>query len=368
MRNRLAGLLAAVLCAVVWAPSAAHAAVPLDLALSSVPSSVTTGARVTTAVDVIVRNQGSATAEAYLAVTLEGGTGRVSVSSTGTYAQLEPGEQRRLTALITLRPYAKTGFAGTMVVRAEGGVDGAVPADARFGIARVKVTVGVPRTADVVVSGNRVAQANPGETAVFRYTVANRGPMEVPTFELTVRSSGFEIVRLVGCTKLAKSAFRCRANDLAPGKSLRWEMHLRFAKTDVSASGGASVLVAERSDDTNVTNSDFGFDVRARGLGATPAAKPTVGSSAAPSRSSATTATVPSAPVSASATPVAPATAGSEAAAGVPVSASEPKSGSGSGSPAIAAFALVLALTVGASIGLWRRSRAAAAEAAEPVE
>ncbi|MEU8005457.1 hypothetical protein AB0B66_30235 [Catellatospora sp. NPDC049111] len=362
MRNRLAGLLAAVFGAVALMPSAAHAAVPLDLALSNVPSAVTTGARVITTVEVTVRNQGSASAEAYLAVTMEGDTGRVLVSSTGSHAQLAPGEQRRLTALVTLRPYAKTGFAGTMVVRAEGAVDGSIPADARLATARVKVTVGVPRTADVVVSGNQVAQANPGETAVFRYTVANRGPMEVPTFELTVRGSGFEIVRLVGCTKLAKSAFRCRADDLAPGRSLRWEMHLKFAKTDVSASGGVSVLVAERCDDTNVANSDFGFQVRARGSGAAPS----TGSVALPSPSSATAAPSPSGAVVATAVPTSPAATPSAAAEGVPASVTEPEPGSTSAT--IAAVALVLVLALGASFALWRRNRPAAAKAAELAE
>lgn len=365
MRNRLAGLLAAIVGAVALMPSAAHAAVPLDLALSNVPSAVTTGARVSTTVEVTVRNQGSATAEAYLAVTLEGGTSRVLVSSTGQHVRLGPGEQRRLTALISLRPYAKTGFAGTMVVRAEGAVDGSIPADSRFGTARVKVTVGVPRTADVVVSGNRVVQANPGETAVFRYTVANRGPMEVPTFELTVRSSGFEIVRLVGCTKLAKSAFRCRADDLAPGRSLRWEMHLRFAKTGVGASGGVSVLVAERCDDTNVANSGFGFDVRARGTGAAPSTGSAAVASPSPS-SSAAAAPSPSASLTAEALPASQAATSPAVAGGVPVSAVEPESGFTS--PAIAALALVLALALGASVALWRRSRPGAAETPEPAE
>ncbi|MBV1848717.1 hypothetical protein [Catellatospora tritici] len=364
MRKRLAGLLAAVLWAVVCTPSAAYAAVPLDLALSDVPSAVTTGAHVTTAVEITVRNQGSATAQAYLAVSLEGDTGRIYAGSTGNPIQLEPGEQGRLTAMITLRAYAKTGFAGTMVVQAQGSVGGSVRHDARFGTARVKVTVGVPRISDVVVSGNKVALANPGETAVFRYTVTNRGPMEEEIFELTVRNTGFEIVKLVGCTKLAKSSFRCRTTQLAPGRSLHWEMHLRFAKTNVSASGGMSVLVAERSDDTNMTNSFFGFDVRARGTGAVTSTRPAAVSASSPSPT--TAAPSPSVTVEASATSAPPVATRSEAAAGEPTNAGEPEPGSGS--PAIVVFALVLTLVLGASIGLWWRGRRPATEAAEPAE
>ncbi|GAA2372410.1 hypothetical protein Cme02nite_00780 [Catellatospora methionotrophica] len=355
MRHRLRVGLAALLCTVASAlPSTAHAAAAsADLALSNVPSAVTTGARVMTSVKVTVRNQGSATAEAYLAVTLEGGTGRVTVSSMGGPAVIGPGEQKQLTAVIMLRPYAKTGFAGTMVVDVQGGANESTPA-------RVKVSVGVPRNADVVVSGNRVAQVAAGQTAVFRYTVTNRGPMEVPTFELTMRGSGFEVVRLVGCTKLSKSSFRCRADDLAPGRSLRWEMHLRFAKPNADASGGVSVLVAERCDDTNVTNSDFGFEVRAGGAGAAQPTKTSAGTGTAPAP---TPTAVPSASeaIETSVSPD-PAAVAPSAAAALLAGTDEPRPGS----PTAAIVAVVLALALGASVGFRRRARLAVGKAAEP--
>ncbi|MDI1459546.1 hypothetical protein QEZ54_01065 [Catellatospora sp. KI3] len=133
-------------------------------------------------------------------------------------------------------------------------------------------------------------------------------------------------------------------------------MHLRFAKTNVSASSGMSLLVSDRSEDTNMTNSFFGFDVRPRGVGAAPSTGPDSATAPAPT----SLAGSPSASVRSSATPASPTPAQSESAQpeatpGEPVNAAV--SESGSGSAVLVLLAILLVLTLGASLGLWRRAR-----------